>query len=318
MKKLMFNRIFFLGSFFVNLATPIALSLALAATAQAEETIVSVEAAEAGASGGADAGLLSAVVELAKSAVANEPGYRITSSGPSTLKLRARILKLGSAYVVSMDRISGGEVNFSAKMKAASAEDLDVVTPRVVKAALSGSRSEETAEVDTITHDETVRATRRFQATRQWKFGFGPVWGSGLGTDKSGLVYELGYVWGLDPQWDVDITWRVASLARDGQTGAYFSDLSIGGTYYLTKSRTAPYLTGGIGRAGAQASRADSILISDDTASGWAGRLGVGARFFRTSTVNLGLELNHTRLFAETSRTQSTPAITSLSIGVYF
>ncbi len=290
---------------------------ALTAVAQvkAESISVSVDSEE---TQGVDEALRSTVLELARGTVSNQEGYVLVKSS-AALQLKVKLLKLGSSFIVTMSRIQDGAVTYNAKLKAASADDLDTVTPRVVLAALRGKKSEETAEIDNVTEDETTRGTRRFQATRQWKFGFGPVWGSGTNTDKSGYSYLIGYAWGLDPQWETDLSLRFATISKDGESGAFFSDtISIGANYYFTKQKFSPYVVAGLGYGSAAVSKANSVILSDDTASGWTGKIGGGVKFFRTSNVNLGIELLHTRLFSESTRSKSTPSITTLGVALYF
>lgn len=268
---------------------------------------------------GEEASLRASVFELVKAAVSNESGYSLASNEKEAeITLRSRVLKLGSSYIMSVDKLKGEKVVFTAKMKASNAEDLDTVTARVVRSALNETRAEGNAQVDDVTEDEVTRGTRRQQATRQWKLGFGPAWGTNLNTDKSGLLFHLGFVWGLDPHWDLDVAFKATGIDNTGSSAAYFSEFMLGANYHLTKSKNAPFLTFGVGRASAGVAQSDTFIFTDDTANGWALRAGAGIKLFRTSNVNLGLEANHTILMAKTSRTDKNPGVTSLLIAVYY
>lgn len=266
---------------------------------------------------GDDASLRAAVYSLVRAAVSNEAGYSLASNAKDAqLQLAPHLLKLGSSYIVTVDKLKGERVLFTAKMKAATVDDLDTVSARVVRAALAETKAEATAQVDDVTEHEVTQGTRRQQATRQWKFGFGPAWGSNLNTNKSGLVYALGFVWGIDSDWDVDIAFRGSGF---DDTGA-FTEFLIGSNYYLTRGKYAPFVTAGVGRGSAVVSKANSSLFnpSDDIASGWMARVGAGYKFFRTSNVNVGIEANYSTLFATTSRTGNTPGVTTLLLSVYY
>jgi opacity protein-like surface antigen len=271
---------------------------------------------------GPDGALRETLYELVKSAVSNESGYSLaTNEKEADVQLKPRLLKLGGSFVVTIDKMKGEKLAFATKMKAATADDLDNVAARVVRAALRETRAEETAQVDDITQDETTRGTNRIQTTRQWKLGFGPAWGSQNNTDKSGMLFTLGFVWGIDANFDLDLALRASNFEKANETGASFSEFLIGTNYYLTKGRNAPFLTAGFGRTAASISTANSntiINISSDTLSGWSVRAGVGYKFFRTSTVNLGVELNYSKVFGESTVSKQAPGLTSAVIALYY
>lgn len=298
----------------VLLSATALLLILIASQVHAETVFVQPPQAE-----GEDASLRASVYELVKAAVSNESGYSLESSAKdASISLRTRVLKLGGSYILSIDKLKGEKVLFTAKMKAATAEDLDTVSGRVVRSALNETRAEGNAQVDDVTEDEVTRGTRRQQATRQWKLGFGPAWGSNLNTDKSGLLFHLGFVWGLDPHWDLDVAFKATGIDKTSASAAYFSEFMLGANYHLSKNKNAPFLTFGLGRASAGVAQENAFVFTDDTANGWALRAGAGVKLFRTSNVNLGIEANHTILMAKTSRTDQNPGVTSLLIAVYY
>ncbi len=284
-----------------------------AANAQADSVFVQTAQAE-----GEEASLRGTVQELVKAAVSEQSGYSLASTAEGAdLVLRPRILKLGSAYILTIDKIKADKVLFTSKMRASNAEDLDTVSSRVVRSVLKEVRAESNAQVDDITEDEVSRGTRRHIATRQWEIGFGPAWGTNLNTEKSGLVFHLGFVWGVDPQWDLDLSFRATGIDGKNSSSAYFSEFMIGTNYHFNKDKNAPFITAGLGRATAGVSDS-AIILNDDTANGWAARVGAGMKFFRTSTVNLGLEANYTFLLAETSVSKKNPGVASFLVSVYY
>lgn len=271
---------------------------------------------------GEDGSLRASLYELVKAAVSEESGYSLIGSAKEAdLTLNPRLLKLGSSYIVSVDKMKGERIIHTSKMKAASAEDLDAVSARVVRAALHETKAAEDAQVGDVTQDEVSKTNLRIQTTRQWKLGFGPAWGDQMNVDKSGILFTLGFVWGIDPNFDLDLAFRSAGFDKSGESGAHFTEFLIGTNYYLTRSRNAPFLTAGVGRTSASVSIPDSTSIinsSDDTINGWSVRVGVGYKFFRTSTVNLGVEANYSKVFGETSRSKQAPGLTSVALALYY
>jgi opacity protein-like surface antigen len=271
---------------------------------------------------GEDATLRASLYELVKAAVSDESGYSLAGSlKEADLTLHPRLLKLGSSYIVSLDKMKGERIVHTAKMKAASAEDIDAVSARVVRAALRETKAAEDAQVGDVTQDEVSKTNLRIQTTRQWKLGFGPAWGDQMNVDKSGILFTLGFVWGIDPNFDLDLGFRTTGFEKSGESGAHFTEFLIGTNYYLTRSRNAPFLTAGVGRTSASVSIPDSTSIlntSDDTINGWSVRVGVGYKFFRTSTVNLGVEANYSKVFGESTRSKQAPGLTSLALALYY
>lgn len=306
-----------------SLASALLLSASLLAVSMAEATTIFVQSPTT--EGGTDeqsVEIRSSLRALIKAAVSLEPGYSLASSSTEAeFQLQPRLLKLGSSYIVSVDKTKGDKLTYTAKLKASSAEDIDSVSTRVVRAVLKETKVEDSAQVGDIVESEIHQNTKRIQTTRQWKLGFGPAWGLSMNTDQSGLGFLLGFVWGIDPNFDLDLTFRTAGFEKSKESGAHFTDFMIGTNYYLTRDRNALYLTGAVGRSWASASITDSNTLlntSDDNANGWGARVGVGYKFFRTSTVNLGLEVNYSQLFGETSRSKGRPGLTGATLSLYY
>lgn len=294
---------------------PLAIAL-MGAVANAASVFVQPPATEG------DAQLNASLYELIKAAVSEESGYSLANSAKEAdVQLRPRLLKLGSSLIVTVDKMKGDQVTFTTKMKAASTDDLDNVSSRVVRSALRETKAQESAEVGDVTEAEVTQNTRRIQTTRQWKLGFGPAWGDQMNTDKSGILFTLGFVWGIDPNFDLDLAFRTSGFTKDNQTGAHFTEFLIGTNYYLTRGRNALFLTGGVGRATASVSTPNNNTIvnfSEDTVNGWSARVGIGYKFFRTSTVNLGVEVNYSKVFADTSISKNSPGLTSAALALYY
>ncbi len=269
---------------------------------------------------GVDADSKEAIQEIISSAVTSEGHELVESSSEAGSILRTKVLKLGQSYTLKIDKLQDGKVRFSSKMKSADLEDMDVVAVRVVRSVLSEQSLKSSVTVTDVTKDEETRGTRRYQATRQWRFGFGPAWSGGLNVDGGGLMWGLGYVWGIDPDFDLKLNWSVYSPKESDEDNARFTDFALGMNYFLSRSKHSPFVSVEIGYASAAAAEEASNFfdLSDDEASGWAVSLGGGMKFFRTSTVNLGLFGSIKYLFDKTEKTEKTPRVTSVGLVVYY
>lgn len=172
-------------------------------------------------------------------------------------------------------------------------------------------------QVGSITEVQAAQISRRINPTRQWRSGFGPALNNDIGTTRTGRLVLFGFVWGVDPDFDLDVTIRTASFERANASSSYAGDLLLGVNYYFMRSRNAPFLTGGLGVGSALVSSPDSGL-GTTTASGWATRVGVGYKFFRTSTVNAGVEVNYALILADSRDSDRNPGLTSATLALYY
>lgn len=180
-----------------------------------------------------------------------------------------------------------------------------------------GNDSDAAPQVGSITEAQATQISRRINPTRQWKIGLGPSWASDVGSSKGGTLYLLGFVWGVDPNFDLDLTLRGASFERKDGPSSYTSDAFIGINYYFTRSLNAPFLTAGLGGASALVSNPNAESGST-TVSGWATRVGLGYKFFRTSTVNAAVEVNYAVILADSRGSDRNPGVASATLALYY
>lgn len=233
--------------------------------------------------------------------------------------LSPNLLKLGDSYVLTIEKrkSKSGPIVFSESMKSTSMSNMDVTAKRLVQAVLEQKRFEETADVTNITEEETSRNTKRYEATRQWILGFGPGWAGHLNSPGGGFSFLLGYEWGLDPDYSVDLSYFTAG--GKGSDNSRFTDFTLGGTYYLKRTKISPYATARFGYGGANMNSDCSIsqtCYSENSATGWTGSLAGGVKFFRTSSVNLSIGLRYSLLF--TALNGRNPSLTSLILAVHY
>lgn len=235
--------------------------------------------------------------------------------------LTPSIMKLGDSYVLSLQKKDKrGQTVHGGKMKAAALNELDTVAARLTRAVMSETAVAGTADVTNITREEETMNTRRYTATRQWVFGLGPGFGSNLRSSGGGFTFTLGYLWGLDPDFSLNLSWTANSGRKSDDSS--FSDFSLGGEYYFSRGKHSPFVGArlGYGSAHINQNQCSSGGIEpgcgQDGASGWAGTLTAGYKLFRTSNVNAAILGTHTQIFDRT--TLGNPALTSFQIAVYF
>jgi len=204
-------------------------------------------------------------------------------------------------------------------MKSKKLSDIDRVTERLVEAVLKEKEIEDTAKVNNITDAETKMNTNRYEVTSQWLFGFGSAWLNNANIGKSGFYWKLGHEWGLDPNFSLKVSFDGVSL--DGSS-ADFNVLQMALNYYFNLSKTSPYVGLGVGHGSSNASACKTRLLgltcseASKNASGWVATASAGFKFFRTSTVNIGLESEYAYIFDPTQ--YGHPSRISVSLAIYY
>ena len=201
----------------------------------------------------------------------------------SPVQLRASLMALGKTYVVVCEKLEYGKVTGSAKLKAASVEELDVVIERSATAALTGENAETNTEVGKVTENEKTDIVERTETKRYGTFGFGPaLWHNWDGDAALAYLIRFGAIWEASPQGAVTLTNNVALAFDKFQV---HEDLLVGGRYYFSPASLSAFAGGGLGLG----TGFDSNLhgASDRFAFGLAGGVNFGAVFFRTASTQL-------------------------------
>lgn len=263
---------------------------------------------------GIDGASLESTYELVKSALTQVNGYELSSTKTAAqLTLNSKLLKLGDAYILKVDKYQGPKLLYSVKMKASTLSDMDTVASRTVSAALAESSTHRNAQVGEVTAEEETQGTRRYQSTRQWMFSFGPTTSQGLNASKDSVQWNLGYVWGLDPDFDLKVNYAIYTPSGN----ASFYDFSLGLNYYLTREKNSFFVGGGFGRGSASVEKTTNAS-PDDSASSWTLNAGAGYKFFRTSDVNFAVIFNYAQMTSDTSNSHQTPRMSSLSLALFY
>jgi hypothetical protein len=261
------------------------------------------------------------VHELLKISVTQTPGFTATENkAEADLILQSRILKLGDSLILNISKTNQqGKQLYADKMKGSDMSDMDRVSDRLVAAVLQEKPVADTMDVTNVVESEREQHTRRVEATRQWIIGLGPGWTSNLRSKGGGFTFALGYLWGLDPDFAVNLTWVINS-GRGSADDSSYNDLSLGMEYFFSRERTSPFVGARMGYASAKPHGNCTIsLFSDcDTtkSSGWGVNATAGMKFFRTSTVNLGVLASYHIVFDRINTGR--PNLTTVMLVVYY
>ncbi len=269
---------------------------------------------------GVDEASKETVYELITNAVVTEGHNLVTDKSSAKSVLRPKILKLGNAYILKIDKVQNNKIKYSSKMKSAGLDDMDTVSTRVVRSVLREQSAKDSVTVTDVTKDEETQGTRRYKSSKQWRFSFGPAWSEGLNVDGGGTQWGIGYNFGVDPSFDLKLDFSFYVPRADKDDDAAFRNVSLGLDYFLTSAKNSPFISADIGYASAAASEDSNnfLNLSDDKASGWTVGIGLGYKFFRTSTVNLGIAATYRYMFDKTSKSNQTPRLSAINLIVYY
>lgn len=286
------------------LKTLFIVSLFLSFQARAEQIFV-----EPATGTGVSPSDLAAAAELISSAV---PGIGsngvIEQADQADFILRPKLIRLGEAYLFSLQKIKNGQVIFSSQLKAAKIDELDKVSQRLTRSVLKGENASENPRVGEITQEESHEGTQRRPTRNATYLGFGP--GSLSNLSSSGLGYSLGLAY----SWDLNQA-RIKLLSEaDLVGGALMVSGGLGGAYFLTTTDIAPYISADFGLG---ASKSDSGILGGQVLGGFILGIGTGVELFRTSSVNLDLGFR-VGFMMNSNNGNGMPAASTLRLGLYF
>lgn len=259
----------------------------------------------AGVGVGADEAL--AITDIVKSAVGETKNNEVVADkAAATFQLKTKLLKLGKAYVLKMEKVQGAKVVYASEIKAASIEEMDLVAKRLTKAVVGQTSVKKEATVQDVTETETKAGTARREAFSHWYVGFGPGRGYNLDTGT-----DVQFAWALARVWQITTSNAALKLFYEGSKN--FNMVGIGGHYYLSDRNNSPFL---ILDTGYGFSHVTTNSIRDGYAHGFAVGGGAGWAFFRTSAVGLDIQAHYGQLLA--SNSLGLPSFLSFKLGLNF
>ncbi len=231
----------------------------------------------------------------------NETGSHTTVSNSSEADfiLKPKLLKLGNAYIITLDKIKNGKIVFSSKLKAESIETIDSIVSQLVLAVIK-----ENAPLNEQQSKERQQKKRQSGTS----VSIGPALFSNLNTDSVAVNVSPALYW------DVDIA--LIKLLADISTyhGSSLINFGIGGQYFILEKNISPFIGGDFGYGFAKMRNA--LSSEDDSARGFAVGGVAGVQFLRFKFVNLELSFRIASVLDKVER--GYPVVYALRLGVNF
>jgi hypothetical protein len=250
---------------------------------------------------------LSSFYELIRTSVGQLGHESVGDPKQADVVLRPKLLRLGGAYIATLDRVEHGKVTRSDQLKAAHIEELDQVASRLTRAVMIGENAKGDVRVGEVTDQEVHEGKNRKEAIKGHYFGFGPA---SLGNlNATGIAYSFtgAYSW--------DVNTALVRIGIDSTFGddAFMGDVHLGVDFPLTDRDVAPYL--GV-KAGLGLSKANGGLFDGATAGGFVVGVEGGILLLRTSSINLCLGGDWAILL--NSNGIGKPVMAGAHLGLYF
>ncbi len=286
-----------------SLAASLLLFLA-SASALADEYFV-----ERTAGPGIEVSDLATVDELIRASVREGGGHSVVEKpADADFTLRPKLLKLGGAYVMTLEKLMGGAVVFSTQMKAMKMDEMDLVARRLTRAVIGEVAVADDARVGDVSEHEATSGMARKPARNGYFIGIGPTALANMNTDGVAYGIQGGYSWDLN-------TVMIRFLGDVALSGdAVFGTAGLAGTYFLTDHANTPFLALDLGYGGYHTDT--SVPVGSETGGGFAAGAGAGVSFLRTSAINVEVSARLATIFDES--TLGLPLAISARLALYF
>ena len=251
--------------------------------------------------------------ELVRSSVPQIAGFQLAlDAKKAEITLQPKVIRLDETLMLTIQKVKGDQVERSDQIKVADFDELDMVALRLTRAVLEGKPVADSERVDEVTRNEQQVMGRRKQVAENWVLGFGPHAARSMETSGTVLNFHIGYSWLVKPQSEIQLSWD--SSASSGTPAASLSYLALGYTHLFSSGDRAPFVSGEMGYGSADFKSPTSAVSG--SARGFVGGAGVGYRLFRTSRINLDLQLRGALLFS--SGNEANPGVYGFRLSLYF
>jgi hypothetical protein len=253
--------------------------------------------------------------ELAKSlkslittAVTSAGGQVAPTATAADFTLNTDLVKLGQAYVLTVTKVKPGREQYASRQKAASVEELDDAADRAVRAAILETPAKKDMRVGEVKKRDEDQIKNRIQSRSVTYLGFGPAGFQNMGSPPLSYDLALGHLWEVSSQAAIKL---LANAVGSGDFKTYFMMAQLGLNYYFTDEDIAPYIGGGLGFGLSWSGNSNATTLG-----GFAGNLGLGYEFFRTSSTQFDVFAGYSAIFGNNSI--GMPGYYGLRIGILF
>lgn len=250
---------------------------------------------------------LETTTELVMQGVSSAGEQIASDTASADFILKPRMLRLGNAYVLSLQKWRKTTLIFSSQLKAATIDELDKVATRVTASVIHGAPADQDARVGQITNYESQEGTQRRPTRHLSYFGIG---GGNLGNLAIG---DVGYGFYLARVWDLNSFAVKLSTDLMFQGSALWIDGTIGGAYFFSDKDFSPFLGADFGFA---VTKTGVAIANSEVRAGFVLGAEAGVQVFRTREVNLEVGVKGAFLFQTNSF--GTPTLVTGRVGLYF
>jgi len=284
----------------------IALVLACASAAHAASYYVEPVQGEA-----MEPSLLSTVQQLISDTV-SETGNQVASDpAGADFLLKAQLLKLGESMILTLSKDKPGpdndQVLFMRKLKAASVDELDVVSSRLTRAVIKEQDPDGNARIGEVTEREQRRLVGpRVESRSSNYLGFGPFVQEHMGlASNDDIAYSLSFGHQWDTTSQAAITLGYEASFKDW---SFINGVQLGVCYYFDDEDTAPFVGLDMGYGAARSDNTSTVF-------GFSGGARAGFMFFRNSSTQLSLQLRYLGILEDNGK--GYPSSTGLVVSLY-
>jgi hypothetical protein len=234
-----------------------------------------------------------AVFELLTNGLKEQNQEIVTDSTQAEFIVETQVLKLGTAYLITVSKSREGKIILSKKMKASSAEEIDKATHRLARTLVTEVDPNKEIQIGEITQDETTKISRRTETLDFRTFSFGGASFENLKNSHKNMpsIYlGTGYQADVTEQSAIRLNGEVAW--RQDPVWSSMWDLNIGYGYYFRNAQISPYVTFDFGYGGALCPGQDSI-------SGMTLGAQLGLGMFRMAQKQMSLSLRYLHLYKD-------------------
>ena len=143
--------------------------------------------------------------------------------------------------------------------------------------------------------------------------GFGPTTYSNLNSRGLGTIFTAGYVWNLDPQFDLQAALDFGISFKHNDVRFFVPQLK--GRYMFNEDPEANsswYAGGGLGFG--YSSNHEDVSYFKDSITSFAFSAAFGVKFYRKTVMPLFVEFEHTMFVEESAH--GTPISTAIKVGI--
>jgi hypothetical protein len=233
------------------------------------------------------------VFELIGSGLKEQNQEVVSDKTQADFVIETQLLKLGSAYLITVHKSEGGKIILSKKMKASSAEEIDKAASRLSRVLVSQAEPANEARIGEITNEETTKLTKRTETLDFSTYSLGAAGFDNLKSSKKNMpsmYFGTGYQYDVTEQSAIRLNGELAF--RQDSAWASIWGLNIGYGYYFRNAQTTPFMAFDFGYGGSVCQGLESVVGMTLGA-----QLGIG--MFRTSHKQMSLSLRYLHLYKD-------------------